>query len=637
MEKDLNEKNSGFGPGAGTRNALAGSGLISAHKNYLKLLNIYILTTHTESKTKTAFYLSRENLGGEKEVESAIARERENRNCQSKLSPSKMNEEIKMCPKLFFINPNSKENRKCQRELNQSKDVIFEICPKLFFCKFTSKTKPNIKTLFLLSENCIEMANRTATTATTQDQELHALNKTILEDSDMETEAIEETSLKLSLSSISDYSEKMEVATPEQAGGRVQACLPNRTKESSTPKSTKGAQPTLKTGKRTPPKSKDKSKDKSRDKKALKPYQKPENWIVLAASKDKSKEQSKQKPTEIKEKLAASKDKSKEQSKQKPAETTGKPSEKPAPTKGEPEKNLKKDGGQSASGTWPQAGPKEAGQVGTGAGSGTGAGDAKLPPPPSRKRPLKPSYAKVCQQLQVCIIREKGGRSLEGTDLIEFQRWLMLAAYSLGKAEIELLRVKQGGIRDGGIWVGLDTPQSVQLLKGQIHLLEPIKKGDAGYVCYGPGEAPFESFWVETSDPYAVDDNKGFFETMVSAANPELFQGGAEGELRVLEKRKLLSRVGTLLKVAVDKGLLENLKKLDHKLIYGIGYVTFLNSHKDLIRPSRPFEPSASQAKRVNRAQDTGEAMDTDGQTEVMCLEDDDVGLAGTPSGSQTQ
>ena len=600
MGKVFKEKTSGVGPGAGTRKALAGSGFISAHKNYLKLLNIYIY--YTEPKTKTDSYLSRENLGGEEEVESAIARERENRNCQSKLSPSKKDEEIKMCPKLLFVNPTNKENRKCQRKLNQSKDVIVKTCPKKLSCKPTSKFKLNTKMLFLLSENCIEMANRTTkTTATTQDHELRALNKTILEESDMETGAIEETSLKLSRSSISDFSDNMEVETPEQAERRVQAPPSKRPRESSTPNSTKGAQPTLKMGKKTTKTPPTKPKKDSA-------YKKRENW-TLVPSKDKSKEKPKQKSTD-------------------------KINEKPAPT-GEPEKIPRKDGGQSVPGSRPQAGPGDAGQTGIGAGSG--AGDARQPPPNPRKRPHKPSYAEVCQQLQVCIVREKGGRSLEGTDLIEFQRWIMLAAYKLGKAEIELLRVKQGGIRDGGIWVALDTPQSVLLLKDQIRHLKPIKEGDTGYVCYGPGEAPFESFWVETSDPYAVDDNKGFFETMVSAANPELFQGGAEGELRVLEKRKLLGRVGTLLKVAVDKGLLENLKKLNHKLIYGIGYVNLMNSHRELIRPYRPSEPSDSQAKRVNRAQDKGEAMDTDGQAEAMCLDDEDGRLANTPSGSLTQ
>ena len=582
MEKAFKEKNSGIGSGAGARNALTGSGFISAHIKYFKLLNIYISLfsekeaidtrvspTFYEPSIKKSLYLSRANLRGKEEVWTKNEEIEEVKDCQSKC---------------------------------QSTNVMHKFLFSLSICNL--KTSPKLdnnkitKTLFLLSETIrIEMA-RTGVFNELQESMIMEHDHTFRELPGTGGGEVEETSLKLSLSSISDASDTRMDVVAEGPMLEAKAPLP---KHPGTPKAipTKKVSPKAtakgKNGKRgatssTPQGSTPVRKDPSKKR----PLKKPETWLAGA------KHAPKQTPPSALE------------------------------PRGEKDKHPKTDGDLPDPASRQPTGP------GTGpASSGDGPSDGRSPAN-QRKRPYKPTYAEVCQRDLVCLVREKGGRALTGDDMVDFQSWLMTTSMDLDK--INELRVRQGGYRDGGIWIALESELGVDLLKANIHSLPPIQEGDIGFVAYGPGEAPFETFWAETTDKYLLSASRkpDFFSRYIKGANRELYEGGVTGEVRILESRPLAKPrkgPGFLLKLQVDKELLPNLKKLDYKLIYGIGTIHLSNTADYKGARNRRSRPSpGDRTQGAGKEQNREEAMDTDGEVEVLGPDGNELSPAANAS-----
>ena len=643
MEKVVKEKTLGIGSQAGARDALTGPGFKSAFFSPIERTGTKVSPISLGPNHVKHSIMSRLNLGGREEA-NGQKNEHQSRN---KMSRSQ-------CKPPFYCNescflPKREIVENCQRKNIQEQETVKTDCKLSCHCFHCFHFNPNTKTLFLLSDNRIEMASN-AYNITNQDEFMDYSETMPTEGSGVEAGAVEEASQKLSRSSISDNSTNQGKVGLEGLGKGAKTH--SSKSKGTTPPAPKRPRVVFKSGKKTAatvPKPESSRTAGVQNSQQLQGPQISGSAVLWTPSKKVSPKKTlvgaakaragpsgplapgakgpklQGKTTRNLEKWMTSK------ASQNEPEPKGEP-EKRAVVAGKPQGNPK--GGSSVTGPVVAPAPKgqplaesEGGRV-----AAAGQGDTRKPSNPRKRTHDKPSYAEVCQRDQVCLIREKGGRTLGEPDMIKVQSWIMRTAIRLGKA-LEL-RVTQGGYRDGGIWIALATEAAVSLLKAQMHLLKPIMEGDSGYVLFGPGETPFEIFWVTTSDEDAME-SPTWFADYVRMVNPELFEGGVQGEIRVLENRKLHGKPGYTLKVAVGRDLLPNLAKLNYRLVYGIGKVFFRKIVPSSQREQAPTSgtPSGGQAKRAAREQDKGEVMDTDDGADVVCLDGDDGSLAATASG----
>lgn len=294
--------------------------------------------------------------------------------------------------------------------------------------------------------------------------------------------------------------------------------------------------------------------------------------------------------------------------------------------------------------------------AGSGKGtSGTGrtapagkVGPVKDPAPTTRKEQPRPlakakkrkageSYAEVVKSAEVCYLREIGGKMLSSLDLIEFQDFL--AELEMNHEEIDL-NVTKAGYRDGCIWFGLQSKESVEWLRSQMYLLKPWNTEHTGYEFFGPGEAPFRVFFVQTSDKNALKDDR--FLKLVQKKNKSVF-GGTTNAIKILDSKPLPgNKPGLELKVAVDQGLVGELARLKFELFYGLGKVKFQKPLSQVKKVAKKSKKGIDDDGRrtVGEGQDDDDTMDHDGGVIDVDLEDsgdEDLGVNAlfAPGGSQ--
>lgn len=97
--------------------------------------------------------------------------------------------------------------------------------------------------------------------------------------------------------------------------------------------------------------------------------------------------------------------------------------------------------------------------------------------------------------------------------------------------------------------MAFELREAIQWFQDHVADLKPLKEGEPGYVVYKPGEGPFKTFNVWTSDKKAsVEADKRLIRAL-RFANPEL---GETGEIKILVDitKEEDKKMGRLLKIS---------------------------------------------------------------------------------------
>ena len=160
--------------------------------------------------------------------------------------------------------------------------------------------------------------------------------------------------------------------------------------------------------------------------------------------------------------------------------------------------------------------------------------------------------------------------------------------------------------------MAFELREANQWFQDHVADLKPLKEGEPGYVVYKPGEGPFKTFNVWTSDKKAsVEADKRLIRAL-RFANPEL---GETGEIKILAditKNEDKSK-GRLLKIAFSNDLYKALQDLRFELQYGFGTIKLKGSRK-----SRAEEESAGPSTLTRELYDATTLIDSSGDVEVL-------------------